>query len=72
MSPLVFLIIPVAIILLASLVMWVRGRNPTTLRSGIDGFAREMRALSPDGDQRQPRRFEADASSRPAPPDQDD
>ncbi len=71
MSPFVFLIIPVIIILIASLVVWARGRNPTTLKSGIEGFSREMRALSPDQAPRAPRRFEADASSRTAPPDQD-
>ncbi len=66
MSPFAFLIIPVVIILLASLVMWVRGRNPTTLKSGIDGFSREMRALSPDEAPRAPRRFDADPPrSRP-------
>ncbi|CAN5562068.1 hypothetical protein BH24ACT4_BH24ACT4_10160 [soil metagenome] len=71
MSPFVFLVIPVIIIVLASLVMWVRGRTPTTLRSGIDGFSREMQALSPDETPRPSRRFESDAASRSPRPDQD-
>ena len=52
MNPLVFLLIPVVIVLLASLFMWLRGRKPTTLRSGIDGFQREMDALSPPDQRR--------------------
>jgi hypothetical protein len=70
-SPFVFLVIPVAIIVLASLFMWLRGRNPTTLRSGIDGFNREMQALSPDDGHRKPRRFEAHGPDQSAPPDRD-
>jgi hypothetical protein len=60
MSPFVFLLIPVVIVLLASLVMWARGRQPQTLHSGIDGFQREMDALSPGAGAPKPRRFEAD------------
>jgi hypothetical protein len=71
MSPFAFLLVPVVIILLASLFMWLRGRNPTTLKSGIDGFNREMRALSPDDAPRSPRRFEAERPSEPAPRDRD-
>lgn len=70
-NPFVFLIIPVVIIALASLLLWARGRNPTTLRSGMDGFSREMRALSPDDTQRKPRRFEADGPDQPEPADRD-
>ena len=69
MSPFVFLLIPVVIVLLASLFMYLRGRKPTTLRSGIDSFQREMDALSPDrSTDRRPRRFDSDASSGPARP----
>ena len=71
MSPFVFLVIPLVIIVLASLVMWLRGRNPTTLRSGIDGFQREMKALSPEQPPRQPRRFEAETTTRSPRPEQD-
>jgi hypothetical protein len=69
MSPFVFLLVPVVIIALASFVMWVRGRSPQTLHSGIDGFQREMKALSPEAAARKPRRFEADGETEaPAAP----
>lgn len=65
MNPLVFLLIPVVIVIVASVVMWLRGRQPQTLHSGIDSFQREMHALSPDGSaSRNPRRFDADDSTR--------
>lgn len=69
MSPFVFLLIPVVIIVLASLVMWLRGRQPQTLHSGIDGFQREMKALSPEARAPRMRRFEA--GDRAAPPSRD-
>ncbi len=68
MSPFVFLLVPFAVILLASLVLWARGRQPTNMHSGITGFQREMQALSPDTQHRKPRRFESDGTSRPATP----
>jgi hypothetical protein len=68
MSPFVFLLVPVVIIVLASFLLWVRGRQPTNMHSGIDGFQREMEALSPDTQARKPRRFEADGSTRPTRP----
>lgn len=72
MNPLVFLLIPVVIVIVASLVMWLRGRQPQTLNSGIDSFQREMHALSPDGSAtRNPRRFDADAPTRSPRPDRD-
>ena len=68
MSPFVFLLVPVVIIVLASLFLWVRGRQPTNMHSGIEGFEQEMRALSPDAQTRKPRRFESDGTSRPGGP----
>jgi hypothetical protein len=65
MSPFVFLLIPVVIILLASLVMWLRGRQPQTLRSGIHGFQREMQALSPEAKAPRMRRFDSDGPGEP-------
>ncbi len=65
MSPFVFLLVPVVIIVLASLLLWLRGRQPTNMHSGIHGFQREMQALSPDAQARKPRRFESDGTSRP-------
>ena len=67
MSPFVFLLVPVAIVVLASIVVWLRGRKPVTLHSGIDDFQREMHALSPSAGARKPRRFESDGSSSPPP-----
>jgi hypothetical protein len=64
-SPFVFLLVPVAIVVLASLVVYVRGRKPVTLHSGIDDFQREMHALSPSSGAKKPRRFEADGTSHP-------
>lgn len=66
MSPFVFLLVPVVIIAVASLYLWVRGRQPTNMHSGIHGFQREMQALSPDAQTRKPRRFDADGTSGPA------
>lgn len=61
MSPFAFLLIPVVIVVAASLILWLRGRQPTTLHSGVDSFQREMHALSPDSRvTRTPRRFESD------------
>lgn len=54
-----FLLIPVVVILVASAYLYVRGRKPTGLRAGVDGFQREMEALSP-GARPKPRRFESE------------
>lgn len=66
MSPFVFLLVPVAVVILASIVIYLRGRKPVTLHSGIDDFQREMHALSPTAATRKPRRFEADGTSTPS------
>lgn len=68
MSPFIFLLVPFVVILLASLVLWARGRQPTNMHSGITGFQREMEALSPGTQHRKPRRFESDGTSRPTGP----
>jgi hypothetical protein len=68
MSPFVFLLVPVVIIVLASFLLWVRGRQPTNMHSGIQGFEQEMRALSPDSQARKPRRFESDGTPGPKRP----
>ncbi len=68
MSPFVFLLVPVVIIVLASFLLWVRGRQPTNMHSGIHGFQREMEALSPDTQARKPRRFESDGTTGPTRP----
>jgi hypothetical protein len=68
MSPFVFLLVPVVIIVLASFLLWVRGRQPTNMHSGIQGFEQEMRALSPDTQTRKPRRFESDGATQPTRP----
>lgn len=61
MSPFAFLLIPAVVVVVATLVVWLRGRQPTTLHSGVEGFRREMHALSPDSNAiRNPRRFESD------------
>ena len=48
MSILVYLLVPLLIVLAASMVMWARNRQPTSLQSGVDDFRREMQALSPE------------------------
>ena len=52
MNGLVFLSIAVVVSVVGSVVLWLRHRNPTSLKHGIDEFQREMRALSPDRDDR--------------------
>jgi hypothetical protein len=51
MSAVVFLLLAVAIIVVGSIVVYVRQRTPSSLESGIDSFKREMQALAVrDGD----------------------
>lgn len=64
MSPFVFLLVPVAVVILASIVIYVRGHQPQNMHSGITSFEREMQALSPDASVRKPRRFEAENPTR--------
>jgi hypothetical protein len=51
MSAVVFLLLAVAIIVIGSIVVYLRQRTPSSLESGIDSFKREMQALAVrDGD----------------------
>ena len=54
MSNLVFLLAAVAVAALGILVLWARSRPPKSVDSGVDGFTRQMDALSPR-DRRPPR-----------------
>ena len=70
MTILVYLLVPLLIVLAASLVMWMRNRQPTSLQSGVDDFRREMQALSPEvlraQRQRPAERQRPDERQRPA------
>ncbi|HEX9969034.1 MAG TPA: hypothetical protein VGB03_02765 [Acidimicrobiales bacterium] len=48
MNNLLYLLIAVALSALGWLVIWYRHRKPRSVESGIDEFARELRALAPD------------------------
>jgi hypothetical protein len=45
---LVFLGAALLLSIVGSLLLWLRHRKPTSLHHGIDSFAKEMQALSPD------------------------
>ena len=47
MSSLAFLLAAGLLILVGSVVLWLRERKPSSMDSGIQEFAREMRALAP-------------------------
>ncbi len=47
MSNLLFLVAAVVVAALGILVLWARSRAPRSVDSGVDGFARQMDALSP-------------------------
>jgi hypothetical protein len=67
-SNLLFLVAAAGISVLGSIVLWLRARKPVTLESSVDSFAREMRALAPDGEQRGGRQQGGgDAARRRAP-----
>ncbi|HVX19650.1 MAG TPA: hypothetical protein VHA73_16630 [Acidimicrobiales bacterium] len=55
MTALIFLAIPVVIIVLGGGWLWFRHHKPRSLESGVESFRREMRALSPEGDERKRR-----------------
>ena len=46
MSAVVFLLLALAIIVVGSVVVYLRQRTPSSLESGIDSFRREMQALA--------------------------
>jgi hypothetical protein len=49
MTSIAFLLLAVGISVLGSLVLWLRYRQrPYSVESGVDDFAREMRALAPE------------------------
>jgi hypothetical protein len=52
MGVLLFLLIPVIVVTIGSSVLVIRQRKPSSQKSSIDAFQREMRALSPDSDPR--------------------
>lgn len=47
MSNLIYLLIAIALSVIGSLVLWARTRQPRSVESGIEQFARELRALAP-------------------------
>jgi len=49
-SVLLFLIVPLIVIVIASIVMSLRQRKPQGMRSSIEGFQAQMKALSPNDD----------------------
>ena len=50
MSVLLFLAVPLAAIIVGSAVMSMRQRKPQGMRSSIEGFQQQMKALSPEDD----------------------
>ena len=48
MSNAAFLLIAVGVSIVASMLLWLRTRKPTTFMSSIDSFQREMAALARD------------------------
>jgi|RhiMethySRZTD1v2_1073278.scaffolds.fasta_scaffold1707385_1 hypothetical protein len=69
MSAIVFLLLAVAIIVVGSVVVYLRQRTPSSLDSGIASFKREMEALAVrDGDDpsRDPREPREPGEARPA------
>ena len=47
MSNLLFLVAAVAVAAIGIAVMWARSRSPRSVDSGVEGFNRQMEALSP-------------------------
>jgi hypothetical protein len=52
MSVLLFLLVPLVVISIGSGVLVLRTRKPQGMRSSIESFQREMKALSPDDAER--------------------
>ena len=52
MGVLLFLIVPLAVIIVGSLVLTLVNHKPQSMRSSMQAFQREMKALSPEGDPR--------------------
>jgi len=49
---LLFLLVPLVVIILGSLVLTLVNHKPQSMRSSMQAFEREMKALSPEDDQR--------------------
>jgi hypothetical protein len=52
MGVLLFLLIPLAVIVVGSLILTLLNHKPQNMRSSMQAFEREMKALSPEGEQR--------------------
>jgi hypothetical protein len=50
MSILLFLLVPLIVIVVSSSVLMLRQRKPQGMRSSIEGFQQQMKALSPEDD----------------------
>ena len=48
MSVLLFLFVPLVVIVVASLILTLHHRKPQGMRSSIEGFQQQMKALSPE------------------------
>jgi len=49
---LLFLLVPLAVIIVGSLILTLVNHKSQSMRSSMKTFEREMKALSPEGDQR--------------------
>jgi hypothetical protein len=49
---LLFLLVPLAVIIIGSLILTLMNHKPKSMRSSMDAFQREMKALSPESEQR--------------------
>lgn len=58
MGSLAFLLVAGLLILVGSMILWLRERKPSSMESGIEEFSREMKALAPE------RRTSADGPRR--------
>jgi hypothetical protein len=52
MGVLLFLLIPLAVIVVGSLILTAVNHKPQNMKSSMRSFEREMKALSPEGEQR--------------------
>jgi hypothetical protein len=54
-SNLLFLLAAVVVAAVGIAVLWSRSRTPRSVDSGVEGFNKQMEALSPRGERRPPR-----------------
>lgn len=52
MGVLMFLLVPLAVIVIASMALTLLNRKPQSMRSSMESFQREMKALAPDNEER--------------------